>query len=460
MRKKPNIIFIFIDAARADHFSCYGHKNKTTPQIDRIAREGVVYENAISPAGWTLPAVTSMFTGTHVSRHGVNNENHVLTEDLPLMPEILKRAGYETVGFCTNDWISDATGLTRGFSEFHDYQYSRFIHKAKRFINSLIIKGKDSWGYAINKDIKKWMKNYSYQKPFFMFVHYNELHLPYQLPKPFNTRFLPTGMSYEEASKVNQDPKAYYAGAVEMSQQDFEISKNLYDCALGCIDHRIGEVYEYLKNLGQLDDTLIIITSDHGESLGEHQHFDHYYVLYEALLKIPLILRYPKSFPAGTRYQELVQTLDFLPTFKEMLGLHDPELDVMQGYPLPPFLDGTAPREFTISERYKDLKGLKKSYPQLDLSHLKKWELDRKVAIRTKKYKLISSSDYESELFDLENDPAENSCIIKEKPAVAEDLLSKYEKWRQTFTAASGEKKEADFDDAVRKRLESLGYLG
>lgn len=460
MGKKPNILFIIIDAARADRFSCYGHSNRTTPNIDQMAAEGVVYENAISAAGWTLPSHTSMFTGTYISKHGVNNENHVYNHKYILMPEVLKRAGYKTVGFCTNDWISDATGLTRGFSEFYDFHYPKLIHKARRFLNSLRINGKDSWAYAINKNVKKWLKKNTGDTPFFMFLHYGELHLPYQVPPPFNSQFLPKGMSYAEAQRVNQDPKAFYAGVAEMSEQDFEISKALYDGALAYVDQRVFELYQYLKKLGQLDNTLIIISSDHGESLGDHGHFDHYYVLYEGLLKVPFIIRYPEKFPAGTRYQKPVQTLDLLPTLKEMLELRDPELNEMQGIPLPPFDSPEKQREFTISERYKDLKGLKKSYPDRDLSRLVQWELDRKTAIRTEKYKLIASENYESELYDLESDPQENANLISDKPEVAENLQKKIEEWRRSFTASNETGKEAEFDDAVRKRLESLGYLG
>jgi len=458
MGKKPNILFIIIDAARADHFSCYGSANRTSPHIDQIAAEGVVYENAITAAGWTLPSHTSMFTGTYISKHGVSNENHVYDHKYILMPEVLKRAGYRTVGFCTNDWISDATGLSRGFSEFFNFQYPKLIHKTKRFLNSLQIHGKDSWAFAINRNVKNWIHKNAGEKPFFMFLHYGELHLPYQVPPPFNAQFLPKGMTYAEAQTVNQDPKAFYAGVAKMTARDFEISKALYDGALAYIDHRIFELYQYLKNLGQLDNTMIIISSDHGESLGDHGHFDHYYVLYEGLLRVPLIIRYPEKFPAGSRFPEAVQTLDLLPTLKEMLELRDPELNEMQGIPLPPFKNPG--REFTISERFKDLKGLKKSYPDRDLSHLARWELDRKVAIRTKKYKLIASENYESELYDLEHDRLETKNLINEQPEVAKDLQNKIANWRQSFTVSNMPGKEAEFDDAVRKRLESLGYLG
>jgi len=293
-----------------------------------------------------------------------------------------------------------------------------------------------------------------------MFIHYHELHLPYQIPAPFNTMFLPKGITYAAARKVNQDPKAYYAGVVRMTEKDFEISRGLYDCALAYQDHLLGQLFTYLKHKKLLDNTMLIITSDHGESLGDHQHLDHYYVLYDTLLRVPFIIRHPKIFPAGSRDNTIVQTLDILPTLQKILNLQDPRLNEMQGIPLPPVMQNRQQRTFSISERFQDLKGLKKSYPDRDLSHLVKFERDRKIAIRTKKYKLIASMDFESELFDIENDPGELHNIIKEKSEISAELQRQIDEWRKTFTAAEIGGTEAEFEDAIRKRLESLGYLG
>jgi len=295
--KQPNIIIILIDAARADHFSCYGYFRKTTPNIDHIASEGVLYENAISPAGWTLPSHTSLFTGMYVSRHGVHNENQVFNGDLLTLPELLQKSGYRTVGFCRNDWISETTGLTKGFVEFYDIHYGKLKKKARKFINSFRVNGKDSWSYEINRNVKQWINRRNAAQPFFMFVHYSQLHLPYSIPAPFNTKFLPDGLTYEQAKATNQDPKAYYAGAAKMGEQEFEISKALYDCSLAYQDFRVFELYQHLKAKNILDDTIFIVTSDHGESLGDHNHFDHYYVLYDSLLKVPLILSATEKSP-------------------------------------------------------------------------------------------------------------------------------------------------------------------
>jgi len=457
---QPNIIFIVIDAARADHFSCYGYERKTTHNIDNLASESTLYENAISAAGWTLPSHASMFTGTYPSKHGVHNENHVYDGKYPTIAEIMQSNGYDTVGFCTNDWISAATGLSKGFEQFYNFHYGVINHKLTRMLNYLRIHGKDSWSYEINRSVMNWIKRHDPSEPYFMFIHYGELHLPYQIPAPFNTKFLPKGMSYKEASRVNQDPKAYYAGMVKMTEKDFCISKDLYDCALAYQDSELGRLVQFLKTRGDLDDTILIVTSDHGESLGEHQHIDHYYVLYDCLLRVPLIVRFPSVFKAGLRESRMVQTLDILPTLQALLNLSGIKPDVMQGYPLPPLDKEKGVRSFTISERFKDLKGLRETYPDVNFDHLKKWELDRKIAIRTEQYKLIQSDEFDSELYDLKNDPHEIHNVIEAKLDIASELCNKIREWQSRFKSAAIENKEAEFDEAVKKRLKALGYLG
>lgn len=455
MNNKPNIVLIVIDAARADHFSCYGYHRTTTPFMDKIASEGILYENAISAAGWTLPSHASMFTGTYPSKHGAHNENFFLSDKLPTMAEALTKHGYKTVGFCRGDWVSNSTGLTRGFQEYYNLHFSNFQHKMKRLINYFHIKGVDTWSYEINKKVKKWIN--ANNSPFFMFIHYSELHLPYSLPNAYRKKFVST--PDEELQKVNQNPKEYYSGRIKMTEQDFQISRDLYDGALAYQDLRIGELYQFLKRRGILDDTVFIITSDHGESLGDKDHFDHYYVLYEPIIRVPLIIRHPEIFRAGVEDNSLVQTLDFFPTVLEMLN-DDRKADrEIQGIPLPPLNNGET-REFTISERFQDLKGLKESYPDMDLSHLEKFEKDRKVAIRTKNFKLISSMRGNSELFNISEDPYEKTNLINEREDVAAELNKKLAEWKKSFTPAEISGEEPEFDDDMVKRLKSLGYLG
>jgi arylsulfatase A-like enzyme len=120
---QTNILLISIDCARADHLSIYGYDRKTTPYIDKLSKESVVYENAISPGGWTLPSHASMFTGTYPSKHGCHDKNHFLENELPTIAEVLNKLGYKTVGFCRNDYVSSSTGLNRGFEEYYTFHY-------------------------------------------------------------------------------------------------------------------------------------------------------------------------------------------------------------------------------------------------------------------------------------------------------------------------------------------------
>ncbi len=460
--RRPNIILIVIDAARADHFSCYGYRRKTTPYIDQIAGEGVLYKNAISPAGWTLPAHASIFTGAYPSRHGAHSESLFLPDELPTLSEVLDRHGYTTCAICRNEWVTDATGLSRGFKEFYNLRYSKLKTAVKRLPELIKLKCLDTGGYLTNKAVINWIKRYDFKSPFFLFIHAPGPHFPYLIPAPYNSMFLPEGISYRQAKKVNQDSKKFYAGVVRMDENDFRISKSLYDGALAYQDSLIWEIYEFLKKNNILDNTVFIITSDHGESLGDHNHLGHYYILYETLIKVPLIVRYPGIFKPGSVVEQQVQTLDIFPTILKILDIDDRDLKDIQGYPLPPLNDGERDKihTFTFAERFKDLIGLKESFPDIDLSHLKKFEDDRKTAIRSDRYKLIYSQNYKSELYDLVNDPDENDNIIEKKTEIAENLQREIEKWRRSFKQAKISGMQIRFDEDVKKRLKALGYLG
>jgi arylsulfatase A-like enzyme len=458
--QRPNIILIVIDAARADHFSCYGYRRKTTPFIDQIAGEGVLYKNAISPAGWTLPAHASMFTGAYPSRHGAHSESLFLPDGLPTLAEVLDKNGYTTCAICRNEWITDATGMTRGFKEFYDLRYSKLETIIKRLPELIKLKCLDTGGYLTNKAAIDWIKKCDSKSPFFLFIHAPGPHFPYLIPAPYNSMFLPEGISYRQAKKVNQDAKKFYAGVVKMDEDDFKISKSLYDGALAYQDRMIWEIYEFLKKKNILDNTIIIITSDHGESLGDHNHLGHNYILYETLIKVPFIVRYPKIFKPGLVVDRQIQTFDIFPTILKILDIDDRDLKGIQGRPIPPVNDGGKIHKFTFAERFKDPIGLKESFPDIDLSHLKKFEDDRKTAIRTDRYKLIYSQNGKSELYDLVNDPDEEDNVIEKETKIAKDLQEEIEKWRRSFKQAKISGLQMRFDEDVKKRLKALGYLG
>lgn len=453
----PNIVFLVLDCGRADRLGCYGYERGTTPNIDAFAADSTLYTQAISAAGWTLPSHASMFTGTYPSRHGAHNENHYMAASFPTLAEMLARQGYQTTAICYNDWLSEATGLNRGFAEHWQPAFQKFQRYAKRIGQWLVIGGRDDWGYEITQRAKKFVRQRDTSKPFFLFMHLMEMHLPFILPPSHIKKFLREKISVAEALQINQDPKAFYAGAASMSERDFRILSDLYDAALHYVDALTGEFLRFLKKMNLLDDTIFVITADHGESLGEHNKIDHYYTLYETLIHVPLLIRFPGVFPARSE-AAMVQTLDLYPTLLQLVGVPEEAFSHSQGVPLPPV--GNTRREFAYAERFMDLQGLRSSFPDRDLSHLERFEKDRKTVVRTEKYKLIHSSRGEHELFDLQSDPRESKNIYEARPEIAGDLAEEMERWKASFEHADIRGEDAQFDTAQRERLKALGYLG
>jgi arylsulfatase A-like enzyme len=483
--KKPNVILIILDTARAQSFSCYGYNRETTPNIDRISQEGFLFENTISPSPWTLPAHASIFTGMLPSRHGCHEKHKFLNRNLPTLLEILKNIGYRTIGISNNSWVSRNFGLDRGFDSFiklwQIIQYetdladasSRGIDKYKRAI-SLLAKGNPFINFANGIYGKYFWRRYDYGarrinkivgkllhdemtrsgKPFFIFINYLEPHLIYKAPKSFFGMFLPEVVSRKNALSVNQDAWGYMGGVIPMDKDDFEVLRALYDAELFYLDHRIGEVYEFLKGKNLLDNTLLIITSDHGENIGEHNMMDHQYCLYDTLLKVPLIIRFPGVFEGGKRISNVVQTTDIFPAIMEILNFKEQNpLEGVQGKSL--LKNGNS--RFAISEYIAPqpaVEAISKRYPDGNFS-----KYDRGlISIRSKDWKLIVPSDGNDELYDVSADPDETKNLIDIHPDIYKNMRSKIDS-RIRDNREDVEDEDTHVSAEIKKRLEALGYF-
>jgi arylsulfatase A-like enzyme len=268
------------------------------------------------------------------------------------------------------------------------------------------------------------------ERPFFMFVSNLEAHSPYRAPRKYN-RYLPDGVSPRQSRRVNQDRYKYMTGHTAMDEQDFEILTALYDGAITYLDTRIAEVLGWLEQLDLLDQTMVIITADHGENFGEHQLISHGYCLYDTVIHVPLIIHYPKGITTPGRVTHQVQTLDLLPTILAMLGdVSSETYRSLQGYDL---LSSTR-RDFTVAEQaHPDLTLFYEKFPAVDVSRY-----DRALkAIRTDRYKYVWASDGHHELYDLQADPDEECDIIAEHPDTAEALDQRLMEWRNSFEEAS-----------------------
>ncbi len=483
--KQFNILLIILDTVRADHLSCYGYPRETTPFIDKIASEGVLYKNAISASCWTLESLASIFSGLLPNGHGAHWASQKLDDNVRLISEYFKDAGYKTFCLSNNDcFLNEDTGLTKGFDYFHNLKYvfypTKNLNQFKDMVNNFYQKifytrykfdlnisennvlkkiykkyclgrfhmGAAETNYRLKRLINGCAKNNSF---FFGTVLYIDAHLPYRPPKKFIEKFVGRNSYENRLNNINFDVKKYLAGRVEMTEEDFFFLSCLYDAEISYMDSKIGEIYNFLKNKGLLDSTMLIITSDHGENLGEHSLMEHRYCLYDTVLKVPLILRFPDIFKANTITNNIVQTMDILPTLLELFKFEE---TISKNN-----LDGVSIFDrISLKENYAYSEYL---YPQPvseedeDYPMLRKYMASIK-AIRDLSYKYVLYSDNRELLFNVHEDAGEENNIIEsdEKRAInmKEKLIQKTGKFKKSHL-------DLHMQDNYKERLKALGYM-
>lgn len=465
MSNQPNILLIILDTMRPDHLGCYGYSKQTSPHIDKVASEGVIFKNTFSTSPWTLPSHGSIMTGTYVSRHCIDKGSETIDKSLLTLAEYLNRNDYQTVGLSSNIWISETTGMNRGFERFkyvNELPFQRTLNPnivqkvVKEIYWRYLFKRYDYGARKVNTLICNFINDqWNHDKPFFIFVNYLETHLQYKPPKKFRRMFIE---KYEESliKKINQDANKYNAGLCEMSEEDFKILQRLYDAEIKYVDSRIGEVLEFLEKEKILDNTLIIITSDHGENLGEHGLMDHQFSLHDTVIRIPLIIRYPGLFDKGQVIEYPAQTVDIFPTIADTIRLSKKynDIDQLQGVSLLNAKVSSVKRNVFAEYLKPRYEVFENHYPDHDWSPLK-----RKLRmIRTNIFKLIVSSDGNDILYDIKNDPCENDNVLSSFPLVAKELRKKLNEWTETI--ANGTKDNAiEYNEDIIRVLRGLGYL-
>jgi len=457
MTERLNVLLVVVACGRWDHFSCDGYDRETTPFIDTVARQGVRFQQMITTAPTPLAAHASLFTGVFPSTHGATEESPFLSSRHPLLPERLRAAGYRTAAFCTTDWVSPETGFGRGFDVFHTQRtVGRFTGPARLYARKArdrVLGRQDAGARRTNQALLQWLAGGA--EPFFAFVHYDEAHLPYRPPAPYDRLFMPRGVTDENVAAVNRDANACFAGAVSMSDGDFAILTALYDGALRYVDMRLKEVAEALQRDGLWDRTLLIVTADHGEHLGAGRTIGHKFGLHDALLRVPLVIRCPSRIPGGYLVEEVAQSVDIVPTVLTIAGAAG-EGTSWSGRAL--FRDGraTAGPAYAVAERFRpNLDGLRRRFPRFDARP----HDVRMKAIRTRKEKFIWRSDEANELYDLTLDPTEECNLITVRPARAEAQRRQLFDWFATTERAESGTQAPAIDAQTRAQLDRLGYM-
>ena len=307
-RKKSKAIIIYlIDALRADHMSCYGYERKTTPNIDGFAKDAVVFENTIAQATWTRPAVTSLFTGTHQTKHNVTGRNSVLAEGTNTLASILKEKGFVTASFNSNGNVDQSYGVLQG------YEYiASFYDKAN--ISSQLI----------NEELFPLLEKRSNEdQPFHLYIHTNDPHSPYEPDPAF--RIFSKDYGETSAGSPEREKDRHQRRLAGISEEEMAEVEALYDDEILHNDYHFGKLLERLKAWNLYDNAMIILTADHGEELYDHECFGHGWTVYNEVAHIPLIFKLPGNSAAGQRISSLIRQIDIAPTIIDYLGIDIPD---------------------------------------------------------------------------------------------------------------------------------------
>ncbi len=332
-QETPNIILISLDTVRADHMGVYGYEHNTTPNIDGFAKEGVIFRNGVASATWTLPAHASMVTGLNPINHGAieldksNVGKCMLKRDERTLQGILNEQGYETAGIV--NWYYAAAGSSKDFKEF------QVVHKnpTGNFTDEEVSENEktDYDGFIVNERAFSWLEK-NKGNNFFLLLHYYDAHSPYNHPEYAGMFF--DVENYDGAFKNQRSikPNKWFDSGRINTTEDIDALVGYYDAGVYYEDLVIGELFSKLKELGLYEDTLIILVSDHGESLSEHGHFSHHHEPYEQEIVVPFIIRYP-GFGKG-EVRETVSHVDIVPTVLEVLGIEEGGFDGRSLVPL------------------------------------------------------------------------------------------------------------------------------
>ena len=425
---QPNIVIIAIDSLRADHLGCYGYPLPTSPAIDALARESVVFDRAFAAGIPTMPSFTTLYTGLHPYRHGIvaHSGMRSLSRRIRMLPQLAQQRGYLTAA--VDNLAVQGDGRGNWFARGYDH-YAGFVYKP--------FSAQSAW---ITDRARLFMERAASERelPLFLFLHYWDPHSPYGPLPPYDTMHYTPGSGPVDLRDVHAIAPDYYAAFLDDMRlrhpDDYAYVVAQYDGEISQVDAQVGRVMAALKEQGLWENTILLLLGDHGEAFGEDNFYFDHHGLYDAVTRIPLLLHVPGLDPG--RIDTLLSTEDLLPTLCDLAALPLPPYS-LTGVSARPLLEGTAPR-------VRDRVVLAESSRQASL------------ALRTERWKLIVPITADASgrplpdvygrprcpdplLFDLEHDPHEQRNLSRERPDLLETLRRDLERWRAETAAATGE---------------------
>ncbi len=442
-----NVALVVLDTTRADAVEGYGARNANagapahTPTIARLAREGALFENARTTSAWTLPSHGSIFTARFPSRHGAHAEGDAIASELTTLGDLLGRT-HAAAGFSENPHIVEARGFARGFDHFEETWREPHARDASP---------------PTEERVAQWLAARDREEPWFLFINLMTPHLPYAPPDRYVERFAPT-LSPEIVENFRSVEEGHarmqIMGQLGFKRIDFSILRALYRADVAWADERLGDIVKLLERADDLDDTLLIVVSDHGENIGHHGLMEHQFCLYESLLRVPLVVRWPEGFEPGSVRSDDVQLVDLLPTILEALDWPREEWPVVEGRSLIADPAEREPRP-VYAELMRPI-AQEPLYRAIDEEFDFAPFLRRLKSIQVGNLKLIASENGEAELYDLARDPGERVDLARQRPEDVERLRAQLLEWSGGWEPRRGD--EAAIDDETREALRALGY--
>ncbi len=460
----PNIVVISLDTTRADHLSMLGYDRETTPQISRFSNDCLVFTDCISTSTWTLPSHASLFTGLYPRSHGAHlagsqlkidghtvpqgghkSQAYPLGESHETLAELLATRGYSTAAIVANHaYLYRYFGLAQGFQYYDDAPGLLLRRKPNAIrLSRLLTRSSFRRTFRSAKDISsaaiRWIGRDGAQ-PFFLFVNYMEPHYPLIVPRADRLYSKALRRVLWKPWQLEKGP-SYTSDTVAWTSEERGAYTAMYDDAIRYMDAEVGRLIASLRENGRYDESMIVVLGDHGELLGEHGFVGHIgRPPYEGLVRVPLLIKYPRGTPSG-RWQQRVQTVDVFPTILRAAGIKSGK--VLQGELLPSVSHSVVVEQFVnarMAEQDSERFG---------------WEMR---ALYRGKYKLVARSGYRYELYDLEEDPSEDVDLGRVRPLVLGELCDALEDWelRTPMLDAAGDEETPEH---VRELLKTLGYV-
>jgi arylsulfatase A-like enzyme len=482
---KPNVLLIVWDTVRADRLTPYGHARDTTPHLAKLAAEGVLYERAVSPGMWTVPGHASLFTGLPESAHGTTASHQWLEGRFPTLAETLSDAGWSTYLFAANPHVGPHTNLGQGFEKQEAPSDPAWKRKATRATMGKLIptdasntmgpawkpstyaagrdgdRTKDAGSVAVEalRAFLDGRQGEDAKRPFFATINYMEAHVP-RLPTMASRQALFS--EAEIAKQLTFDQSygyllAYTVGLHEFSEPQKRLIEDVYDASLRDLDAVTQQLFDALDARGVWDDTIVIVTADHGEHLGDHHLADHKFSVFNGLVRVPLIVRYPKAM-SPARVSEVVSTMDVFATVAELTGAPMPAGTLSRS--LVGAREGVAFAEL-VEPTTLVFDRMRKVHPDFDSRPYEHCY----ASVETATHKCIRRCDGATQVFDPASDPGELRDLAASDPALAARVCGQIDAWKGTFTAydAKAAGAEAAPERAMSKpercKLVALGYL-